>query len=143
MPKLNRIIETALYAADLDRAKRFYHDILSLTSILEADSLAAYDVGGQSVLLLFKRGASAKTQVFAGGAGATKGEIPPHGGSGQLHMCFAIDADQLGQWEVRLGEKGIPIEGRTQWAGGGESIYFRDPDGHLLELMTPGNWPIY
>ena len=26
---------------------------------------------------------------------------------------------------------------------GGESLYFRDPDGHLLELVTPGLWPNY
>ena len=37
----------------------------------------------------------------------------------------------------------IAIEGRTTWKRGGESIYFRDPDGHLLELATPGLWAIY
>ncbi|HWQ03343.1 MAG TPA: glyoxalase, partial [Candidatus Nitrosotenuis sp.] len=26
---------------------------------------------------------------------------------------------------------------------GGRSIYFRDPDGHSLELVTPGVWPNY
>ncbi len=26
---------------------------------------------------------------------------------------------------------------------GGTSLYFRDPDGHLLELVTPGIWSIY
>jgi catechol 2,3-dioxygenase-like lactoylglutathione lyase family enzyme len=26
---------------------------------------------------------------------------------------------------------------------GGTSLYFRDPDGHLLELATPGLWTIY
>ena len=47
------------------------------------------------------------------------------------------------EWETRLGEKGIAIEGRTQWARGGQSLYFRDPDGHLLELATPGIWQTY
>lgn len=143
MLKLNRIIETALYADDLDRARRFYTDVLALKPMLETDSLCAYDVGGQSVLLLFKRGALLETQVLAGGSGGSKGEIPPHDGSGPLHMCFAIEAAELGAWESRLSENGIPIEGRMQWARGGQSVYFRDPDGHLLELMTPGNWPIY
>ena len=41
------------------------------------------------------------------------------------------------------GSEGIAIEGRTDWSRGGHSIYFRDPDGHLLELATPGLWTIY
>ena len=40
-------------------------------------------------------------------------------------------------------EAGIAIKGRTKWPRGGESIYFRDPDGHVLELATPGLWPGY
>ena len=38
---------------------------------------------------------------------------------------------------------GIAIEGRTKWPRGGESIYFRDPDGHLIEPATLGLWPGY
>ena len=52
-------------------------------------------------------------------------------------------ADELAEWEARLAAHGIAIEGRTKWSRGGESIYFRDPDGHLLELATPGLWAIY
>jgi len=40
-------------------------------------------------------------------------------------------------------EQVLAIEGRTDWSRGGHSIYFRDPDGHLLELATPGLWAIY
>ena len=35
------------------------------------------------------------------------------------------------------------LEGRTEWPRGGVSVYFRDPDGHLLELATPGLWEGY
>jgi catechol 2,3-dioxygenase-like lactoylglutathione lyase family enzyme len=58
-------------------------------------------------------------------------------------MAFAISVDSLPQWEQRLRERSIDIEGRTDWSRGGHSIYFRDPDGHLLELATPGLWAIY
>ena len=71
------------------------------------------------------------------------GAIPPHDGHGPLHIAFAVAAEDLGQWEERLGANGVAIEGRTHWSRGGESIYFRDPDGHLLELATPGLWAIY
>ena len=59
-------------------------------------------------------------------------------------MLFrSISAASLAEWEKRLAERQVAIETRTRWPRGGESLYFRDPDGHLLELATPGVWPIY
>jgi catechol 2,3-dioxygenase-like lactoylglutathione lyase family enzyme len=135
--KLGRVIETCLYVDDLDRAGRFYEQVLGLTGLTRDARFRAYDVGGQSVLLLFQRGATLETVHMPGGT------IPPHDGHGPLHMAFAIAADALPDWEQRLRERGIEIEGRTDWSRGGHSIYFRDPDGHLLELATPGLWAIY
>ena len=89
------------------------------------------------VALLFQRGASLQTQRSAGGT------IPPHDGSGPLHIAFAIDTEELPAWEARLEKLGIVVEGRMQWERGSTSLYFRDPDGHLLELATPGLWRTY
>lgn len=58
-------------------------------------------------------------------------------------MCFAIDADQMQPWVDRLALAEVAIEGRTEWPKGGSSIYFRDPDENLVELLTPGCWAIY
>jgi catechol-2,3-dioxygenase len=135
--KLERVIETCLYVDDLERASRFYEQVLELTVLTSDSRFRAYDVGGTSVLLLFRRGATLETVHMPGGT------IPPHDGHGPLHMAFAIAADSLPQWEQRLHERGIDIEGRTDWSRGGHSLYFRDPDGHLLELATPGLWAIY
>ncbi len=137
MAKLSGIIETAIYADDMERAKRFYEEVMGLKPMFTDHRLTAYDVAGRSVLLVFKRGASVQPAVMPGGT------IPGHDGAGPLHLAFAIDADQLGSWEERLRMHGVEIEGRTNWQRGGKSIYFRDPDGHLLELATPGLWPIY
>jgi catechol 2,3-dioxygenase-like lactoylglutathione lyase family enzyme len=90
-----------------------------------------------SILLLFRRGATLETVHLPGGT------IPPHDGHGPIHMAFAVGADDLPGWEERLGAHGIAIEGRTDWPRGGHSVYFRDPDGHLLELVTPGVWATY
>jgi catechol 2,3-dioxygenase-like lactoylglutathione lyase family enzyme len=135
--KLGRVLETSLYVDDLGRAAVFYEDVLGLPALTSDQRFRAYDVGGTSVLLLFKRGATLETVHMPGGT------IPPHDGHGPLHIAFAIGTDELATWEQRLGQRGIEIEGRTTWSRGGRSIYFRDPDGHLLELATPGLWAIY
>lgn len=137
MPRLDRIVETAIYVDDLDRAARFYETVLGLEPLVKLERLYAYDVGGSTVLLVFKRGASSETQIVPGGS------IPPHDASGRIHVCFAVSLDDLPGWEARLAGHDVAIEGRAEWPLGGRSLYFRDPDGHMLELMTPGVWRTY
>jgi catechol 2,3-dioxygenase-like lactoylglutathione lyase family enzyme len=137
MPRLDGILETAIYVDDAPRARRFYEDVLELTPVFSDGRLTAYAIGNRSILLVFRRGGSLSAASMPGGT------IPGHDGAGPAHFAFAIGADQLAAWEERLGEHGVAIEGRTQWPRGGTSIYFRDPDGHLVELATPGLWPIY
>ena len=137
MPQLDAVLETALYVDDLDRAVHFYTDVLELEPFYQDSRMCAFSVGGKSVLLIFPRGGSLETVRMPGGT------IPPHDGAGPLHVAFAIPKEQLAAWEARLAKHSIAIEGRTTWKRGGESIYFRDPDGHLLELATPGLWAIY
>lgn len=135
--RLNGVIETALYVDDLDRARSFYQGVLLLSPMTSDQRLCAFDVGGRSVLLLFKRGSTLETVNLPGGT------IPPHDGNGPIHIGLSVERDQLGEWEARLTEHGVAIEGRTEWPRGGSSIYFRDPDRHLVELVTPGVWPIH
>jgi catechol 2,3-dioxygenase-like lactoylglutathione lyase family enzyme len=45
--------------------------------------------------------------------------------------------------KVVVEREGVSIEGEMEWPRGGTSLYFRDPDGHLVELATPGLWSIY
>src|SRR5262245_14960641 len=137
MPKLDGILETALYVDDMERARAFYEDVLELAPIFTDARLRAYGVAGRAVLLLFRRGAATRTVTMPGGTS------PGHDGSGPLHVAFAIGPDELARWERHLAARGVAIEGRTEWSRGGRSIYFRDPDGHLLELATPGLWTVY
>ena len=137
MTKLDRVLETALYVDDLERAARFYVDVLQLEPLFEDERLRAFAVGGTNVLLLFRRGGSLTTVQMPGGT------IPPHDGSGPLHIAFGVAGEDLEKWAARLRTHDIAIEGRTAWPRGGHSIYFRDPDGHLVELATRGLWKIY
>ena len=91
----------------------------------------------RQVLILFRRGSD------PGGTTLPFGFIPAHGSSGESHIGFSVPAESLPAWRARLAERGIPEESSFTWPTGGTSVYFRDPDGHLLELLTPGVWPIY
>ncbi len=134
---MSHVLETALYVDDLGRADRFYAEVLGLPVLTSDARFRAYDVGGRSVLLLFKRGSTLQTVTLPGGT------IPPHDGHGPVHIALAVPREDFAAWEDRLRQHGIGIEGRTDWPRGGQSIYLRDPDGHLLELATPGVWAIY
>jgi catechol 2,3-dioxygenase-like lactoylglutathione lyase family enzyme len=136
-PKIVGVLETALHVENLDRAAGFYENILGLELINRDQRFAGYIAGPRSVLLLFKRGSTHETVHLPGGT------IPPHGGEGVLHVAFAVEADALPAWEAHLQAHEVAIEARMDWPRGGKSIYFRDPDNHLLELATPGLWPNY
>jgi catechol 2,3-dioxygenase-like lactoylglutathione lyase family enzyme len=138
MPRLERVIETAIYVDDLARAAAFYEDVMELPLLMSDNHrFRAYDIGGECVFLVFHRGETLQEVHFPGGT------IPPHDGHGPLHMAFGVATEELPKWEQRLNEKGVAIEARATWPRGGHSLYFRDPDQNLLELVTRGIWPIY
>ena len=136
-PPLTGVLETALYVADLARAEQFYARLFGARTLLSEERMRALSIAERQVLLLFARGGSARPNPVPGGT------VPPHDGAGQLHVAFAIPADSLGAWERRLADQGIAVESRVTPPWGGTSLYFRDPDGHLVELATPGLWEIY
>jgi catechol 2,3-dioxygenase-like lactoylglutathione lyase family enzyme len=129
-----RILETVLYAEDLEAAETFYRDALGLVPFAKrADRQLFFRVGGQ-VLLIFK---PSTTLVPPSGDGLP---IPPHGATGPGHVCFGADEAEIGRRRQSLIRKGIAIEADFAWPGGGRSIYFRDPAGNCLEFAEPRIW---
>jgi catechol 2,3-dioxygenase-like lactoylglutathione lyase family enzyme len=137
MPTLDDLKETSLYVDNLERAKKFYDGVLGLRTLVEDERFCALDVTAKHILLLFVRGASLRETNLPGGT------IPAHDGEGPLHVAFAVTSQELPQWEAHLRSNGVEILSRVSWPRGGQSIYFRDPDGNLLELLTPGVWATY
>jgi catechol 2,3-dioxygenase-like lactoylglutathione lyase family enzyme len=137
MPRVTGVLETCIQVEDVARSAHFYESLFGFRRLGFDERFCAFDVAGRDVLILFRRGGTSEPVTLPGGV------IPPHGGSGQLHFAFAISAEDLPAWEQRLTEAGVKIESRVKWSGGGESLYFRDPDDHLVELATPGIWATY
>lgn len=136
-PPIRHLLETSLYVADPARAQAFYQQLFDFPLLFADARLSALAVPGPGVLLLFRETA------FEQPARTPGGTIPPHGGAGPLHLCFAIEAADLVPWEARLAVLAIPLESGVHWRRGGESLYFRDPDFNLIELATPGLWTNY
>ena len=136
MPRVRRILETALDCDSLPRTSAFYQQLLGAAPLLETERLVVFDAGEGTLLLLFHRG-NADALPTPGGV------IPGHDAGGPGHLAFAIDATELEAWERRLAALGISIESRVRWDRGGTSLYFRDPDNRSVELATPGLWPTY
>ncbi len=137
MPRIAGLLETALYVVDPARSAAFYAGILQLTVMLDSPRLVALDAGRQGVLLLFRKGASAEDVPTRGGV------VPGHHGAGRLHMAFAIAAAEYEPWRRHLADHQIAIRSEVTWPAGGKSLYFDDPDGHVIELATPGLWANY
>ena len=136
-PRLTGILETSLYVADLGRSKQFYVTAFGFEPFLEDHRMVALGVPGEGMLLLFHIGGSVHPSPTPGGV------IPPHDGRGTQHLCFRIPVASLDDWAAHLDRHGIALESRVVQTHGGTSLYFRDPDGHSLELATPGLWPNY
>jgi len=137
MPAVTGVVETCLYVDDLERAARFYQDILGFRRLTADERMCALCVAEHGLLLLFRKGGTPDPIPTAGGV------IPPHDGSGTQHVAFGIPVSARADWRRRLEESGIAIESAVDWPRGGHSLYFRDPDHNLLELITPGVWEIY
>lgn len=130
MRPIQAVVETGIYVDDLDRAEAFYHQVLGLPVIArEPGRHVFFRVGAASVLLVFNAATTLRGD-----------QLPAHGASGPGHFALGIPAGALEGWKQQLRAKQVAIEKEVSWPGDGQSIYFRDPAGNSVELLTPGVW---
>jgi catechol 2,3-dioxygenase-like lactoylglutathione lyase family enzyme len=127
--EIKKIKETCLYVTELERTRQFYQGKLGLDVIGEVKGRHIFFRAGASVLLCFIPEVSKKP-----------GTLPPHFGSGQLHLAFEVSPEAYEGWKEKIQHSGIPIEQEYDWGRGFKSFYFRDPDQHLLEVVMEGMW---
>jgi len=126
---IRHLVEAALYVDDLDRAEAFYRDVLGLELIGKEPGRHVFFRAGDGVLLVFNPEATRHSAGF-----------PAHGATGPGHAALGVPADSLEFWRRRLQECGVEIEKEATWPKEGRSLYFRDPAGNSVELVTPGCW---
>lgn len=133
--KASSVLESCLYASDLDAVQAFYIDVLGLELISRKLDRHVFFRCGSSVVLLFNPAVTGAVQSEVGGA-----LIPTHGAEGPGHLAFRTNEEDLPAWLKQLKEHGVEIESDVSWPGGGRSLYFRDPAGNSVELVSPKVW---
>ena len=142
MPNVNGLLEAGLFVENLSRARDFYQQVIGLEKLRESEAGCVFVVAKRQLLLLVSH---EKARVSSKSPG---GEVPPcMSGTGATlgagHIAFAVAEAELDAWRTRLDSQGVEVLSEVAWEGGGRSLYFRDPDGHLLELATPGLWGLH
>lgn len=132
--QVRRVLETVLYAEDLDAARTFYRDVLGLEPFVTVEGRHIFYRCGEQVLLLFNPDATEEPPRDP------KLPVPPHGARGAGHVCFGATAEEIDAWVERLQACNVEIEADFSWPQGGRSIYFRDSAGNCLEFAEPRIW---
>jgi catechol 2,3-dioxygenase-like lactoylglutathione lyase family enzyme len=142
IPQLNRIVESALFVKDLGKARTFYQEVLGLRPFSDSEAGCGFEVAkGQLLLLVTSEKAHQPSPTPGGTVPACLDRPGEAVGAG--HVAFAVDPQALDEWRDHLVEQAVPVLSDVSWARGGRSLYFRDPDGHVLELASPGVWDVY
>jgi catechol 2,3-dioxygenase-like lactoylglutathione lyase family enzyme len=125
-----RIQHVGLVVSDLERSCRFYRDALGLEEVPRPSNFtfagAWFRFGDHELHLL----AEAHT---TGGAGQPDAGVGAERG---LTHHLAFEVDDLDTACARLGDAGVPLTGGPMPRGDGVTqVFFRDPDGYVLELF--------
>jgi glyoxylase I family protein len=125
-----RIQHVGLVVSDLDRSRRFYADALGLEEVPRPSNFvfdgAWFRFGGTELHLLSDAHATGGAGQWEPGEGAARGMTH--------HLAFEVD--DLGLACARLSDNGVDLEGGPMARGDGYvQVFFRDPDGYVLELF--------
>jgi metallothiol transferase len=104
-----------LQVADLARARAFYTELLGFRTSFAQGNTLWLDAGGD--LLGLSQGAPPEARSFE-------------------HFGFMVEsAGEVDRFAEQLRAGGVALEKGPYTRSDGRSVYFRDPDGHLLEIF--------
>ena len=137
---LNGLVEAALFVEELPRACDFYEQVLGLGKVKASDTGCVFRVADQRYLLIISRKAAHTPNKTASGDVLPPCALPQQDGQGPGHIAFGIPKDEVDSWRQRLAKYNVDLLSEISWETGARSLYFRDPDGHMIELATAGIW---
>ena len=129
MPLDVRLDHVVIAISDWDRSTAFYRDVLGAEIVDQANGRRAFRFGDQ--------------QLNVHGPGVDAGTLVanPPVTPGNADLCFVWPGTPESAI-AHLESRGVPVEAgpvpRNGGRGPGTSLYFRDPDGALLEFITYG-----
>ncbi len=133
-PTPREILETAVYANDLDAMERFYAGFLGMEKITRVEDRHVFFRCGRTVLLVFNPEATRRPSRNP------ELPVPVHGSDGQGHVCFSATPAELDSLRECFESRGVPVEADFSWPGGSRSIYVRDPAGNSVEFAERRLW---
>jgi catechol 2,3-dioxygenase-like lactoylglutathione lyase family enzyme len=157
--KFEKIIETCIYTSNLQKLKDFYVNCLGLELISEEKQRSVFLRVGKSMLLIFNPEKTLMTNYDKedsreGKESSNRELFPPHGAltpPSIVHFALEIDKSEYDNAKKVLIESNIEIEKEIIWnkeeveeeKGITKSLYFRDPSGNLVEIITNNHlWPV-
>lgn len=122
--RLNRLDHLAIYVSDLSSAERFYTKLLGMQLRDRLGDMTLVECGGLNIGLI------------------KRPELTPRDPSiiqnplARAHHAFLVERENFAAARTALDAAGVPTHGPVNW-GDHECFYFLDPDGNLLEIVTP------
>ena len=115
---------TVIFVRDMAAMRRFYEDILSFPLLRElSPGWIEYRVGGNTLAL-------ARPSL-------TAADVPTPHGSASLQLAFKVAAPEVDQCADELVRQGVDLlSPPADQAFGHRTLFFRDPDGNLLEVFA-------
>ncbi|MGZ5510691.1 MAG: VOC family protein [Nitrososphaeraceae archaeon] len=133
--KFYKIVETCIYTSNLEEMKNFYITYLGLDLVSEEKGRHVFLKAGKSMLLIFnpENTLNNSNSIFP-----LHGAITP---PSILHFAFEIKKEDYENWKNLLQMKKISIDKELEMRNS-KSIYFHNPSGNIVELITDNFWPI-
>jgi catechol-2,3-dioxygenase len=141
MPMPLGMFEVQLVVEDLDAEVAFYRDRLGLEVSLEDAARGRTHFGlGRGQLILARVGGEEASPDWPGLPPPLLGERDRRGPTperhGAVHFAVEVELSDLLAAESRLRTEGLDVRGPFRWPGGRMSIYLRDPEGNVAELIS-------